>query len=137
MCNKFAIRNKELFSPDVMANSHGNVHPTHTQNPSSFFSAKHVSNCQVVINVEDLAATDPDDSLEHGASMKQQRLDLIKFTVFHEKSDVGEVAPWVTYLVHSSLLISNYKAELDRRATCSGKTFVNAWLSGLSKRAIC
>ena len=47
----------------------------------------------MVINVEDLAATDPDDSLEHGASMKQQRLDLIKFTVFHEKSDVGEVAP--------------------------------------------
>ena len=106
MCNKFAIRNKELFSPDVMANwaswlerekakwhPHGNVHPTHTQNPSSFFSAKHVSNCQVVINVEDLAATDPDDSLEHGASIKQQRLDLIKFTVFHEKSDVGEVAP--------------------------------------------
>ena len=61
-----------------------------------------------MINVEDLAATDPDDSLEHGASMKQQRLDLIKFTVFHEKSDVGEVAPMmivVTYLVHSSLLI--------------------------------
>ena len=110
MCNKFATRNKDLFSPDVlmMANwaswlerekakwhPHGNVHLTctHTQNPSSFFSAKHVSNCQVVINVEDLAATGPDDSLEHGASMKQQRLDLIKFTVFHEKSDVGEVAP--------------------------------------------
>ena len=87
---------------------HGNIHPTHTQNPSSFFSAKHVSDCQVVINVEDLAATDPDDSLEHGASMKQQSLDLIKFTVFHEESDVGEVAPMmivVTYLVHSSLLI--------------------------------
>ena len=121
MCNKFAIRNKDLFSPDVMANwaswlerekakwhPHGNVHPTHTQNPSSFLSAKHVSNCQVVINVEDLAATDPDDSLEHGASMKQQRLDLIKFTVFHKESDVGEVTPMmivVTYLVHSSLLI--------------------------------
>ena len=61
-----------------------------------------------MINVEDLAATDPDDSLEHGASMKQQRLDLIKFTVFHEESDVGEVAPMmivVTCLVHSSLLI--------------------------------
>ena len=79
-----------------------------SQNPSSFFSAKHVSDCQVVINVEDLAATDPDDSLEHGASMKQQRLDLIKFTVFHEESDGGEVAPMmivITYLVHSSLLI--------------------------------
>ena len=47
----------------------------------------------MVINVEDLAATDPDDSLEHGAFMKQQRLDLIKFTLFHEESDVGEVAP--------------------------------------------
>ena len=58
-----------------------------SQNPSSFFSAKHVSDCQVVINVEDLAATDPDDSLEHGAFMKQQRLDLIKFTLFHEESD--------------------------------------------------
>ena len=79
-----------------------------SQNPSSFFSAKHVSDYQVVINVEDLAATDPDDSLEHGAFMKQQRLDLIKFTVFHEKSDVGEVAPMmivVTCLVHSKLLI--------------------------------
>ena len=79
-----------------------------SQNASSFFNAKHVSDCQVVINVEDLAETDADDSLEHGASMKQQRLDLIKFTVFHEKSDVGEVAPMmivITYLVHSSLLI--------------------------------
>ena len=83
-----------------------------SQNPSSnsFFSAKHVSNCQVVINVEDLAATDTDDSLEHGASMKQQRLDLIKFTVFLEELDVGEVAPMmivITYtcLVHSSLLL--------------------------------
>ena len=79
-----------------------------SQNPSSFFSAKHVSDCQVVINVEDLAATDPDDSLEHGAFMKQQRLDLIKFTLFHEESDVGEVAPMmivVTCLVHSSLHI--------------------------------
>ena len=72
-----------------------------SQKPSFFFSAKHVSDCQVVINVEDLAATDPDDSLE------QQRLDLIKFIVFHEESDVGEVAPMmivVTYRVHSSLL---------------------------------
>ena len=81
-----------------------------SQNPStsSFFSAKHASDCQVVINVEDLAATDPDDSLEHGASMKQHRLDLIKFIVFHEESDIGEVAPMmsvVTCLVHSSFLI--------------------------------
>ena len=63
-----------------------------------------------MINAEDLAATDPDDSLEHGAFKKQQRLDLIKFTLlnFHEDSDVGEVAPMmivVTCLVHSSLLI--------------------------------
>ena len=64
-----------------------------SQNPSSFFSAKHVSDYQVVINVEDLAATDPDDSLEHGAFMKQQRLDLIKFSLYHEESDVGEVTP--------------------------------------------
>ena len=79
-----------------------------SQNLCSFFSVKHVSDCQVVINVEDLAATDPDDSLEHGAFMKQQRLDLIKFTLFHEESDVGEVAPMmivITCLVHSSLLI--------------------------------
>ena len=63
----------------------------------------------MVIYVEDLAATltDPDNSLEHGAFMKQQRLDLIKFTLFHEESDVGEVTPMMIVLkchVHSSLL---------------------------------
>ena len=40
-----------------------------SQNPSSIFSAKHVNDCltQVVINinVEDLAATDHEDSLDH------------------------------------------------------------------------
>ena len=46
-----------------------------------------------MINLEDFAATDPDDSLEHGAFMKQQRLDLIKFTLCHVESDVGKVIP--------------------------------------------